>query len=83
MVNEAEKVVKDKYEAEGWKTIRCGAPDFLFIKVENPGWEGKIVDVIFVEVKKNGSKLTDQQLFWKKVLVECLNAKYKVERVMK
>jgi len=74
MVNENEKRVIEKYEKEGWKTLRGGAPDFLFLKVEN----GKIKDSIFVEVKTEGKGLTYEQSIYKKVL-ENLGAKYVVE----
>lgn len=76
MVNEAEKKVLEKYEAMGWKTVRGGAPDFLFLRVE----DGKIVDFCFVEVKRPNSELTYEQEIYRMVL-ERLGAKYIVEVV--
>lgn len=77
MVNENEKQVVEKYEREGWKTLRGGAPDFVFLKVNN---NGGIEDFVFVEVKVNGDKLTYDQEVYRKVL-ETMGAKYKVEVV--
>jgi len=76
MVNEAEKRVLEKYEANGWKTVRGGAPDFLFLKVEDE----EIKDFCFVEVKRPNSELTYEQEIYRRVL-ESLGAKYIVEVV--
>ena len=76
MVNKNEQEIIRKYEAEGWKTVRGGAPDFLFLKVE----DGKITDALFVEVKANGDKLSYAQGVFRKVL-ERLGAEYRVEHV--
>lgn len=75
MVNAREKQVVDKYEQQGWKTVRCGAPDFLFLKIDN---KGNIVDHKFVEVKSKQNELTYSQEIWKKILKK-LGANYKVE----
>lgn len=77
MVNEREKEVLEKYEDEGWVPIRGGAPDFLFLKVE----DGKIEDFCFREVKSNGRVLNYNQEMYRKILEEKLSADYKVERV--
>lgn len=77
MVNKREKKIIDKYELEGWKTIRCGAPDFLFLKTNN----GNIIDFIFVEVKDSQCNLTYTQEIWKKILEENLEGKYRIEVV--
>lgn len=74
MVNNREKQVLEQYEKEGWETIRCGAPDFLFVKVENR----EIKDFVFVEVKSKKSELTYPQEIWKQIL-EKIGAIYKVE----
>ena len=76
MVNERELKVIKKYEKQGWKTIRCGAPDFLFVKVKG----GKIDDFFFDEVKSPNNDLSYEQEIWRKVLSE-LGAKYKVDIV--
>ena len=74
MVNKREKKVLDTYESNGWKTIRCGAPDFLFLKTDN----GDIIDFVFVEVKSKSNELTYPQEIWRNVLQK-LGAKYKLE----
>jgi predicted Holliday junction resolvase-like endonuclease len=74
MVNEREKQILEQYEKQGWKTIRCGSPDFLFLKTNN----GDIKDFIFVEVKSYNSNLSYEQFIWKKIL-EKLGAKYRIE----
>ena len=74
MVNKREKEVLERYEAEGWKTVRCGAPDFLFIKTNN----GEITDFFFDEVKAIGDDLSYEQGIWRMVL-EMLGAKYKID----
>ena len=76
MVNKNELEVVKKYEKEGWKTLRGGAPDFIFVKVDN----GKIKDFIFVEAKTLSDKLSYEQTIYRKIL-ESLGAKYKVELI--
>ena len=76
MVNKNELEVVKKYEEQGWKTLRGGAPDFVFLKVNN----GEIQDILFVEVKSRGDWLTYEQDIYRKVL-EKLNAKYKIETI--
>lgn len=76
MVNENELKVVKKYEVEGWKTLRGGAPDFLFLRVK----DGKIKDAVFVEVKREGDRLTYEQSIYKEIL-ERMGAKYRVEIV--
>lgn len=76
MVNQREKQVLEKYENEGWKTVRCGAPDFLFVKVKN----GELVDFCFREVKSENDQLTYSQRIWELVL-EKLGCNYKIEVV--
>ena len=77
VVNRREKEVLEKYESEGWKTVRCGAPDFLFIKVK----DCKIVNFCFVEVKPLDVGLSYEQEIWKKVL-ESLGARYKLDAIL-
>jgi hypothetical protein len=74
MVNKNELEVLRKYERNGWKVLRGGAPDFLMLKVK----DGKIADHCFVEVKRQGSSLTYEQEIYRKTLKE-LGAKYIVE----
>ena len=75
MVNKREKQILEKYEQQGFKTVRCGAPDFIFIKTNK---NNEITDYIFVEVKSTKSDLTYSQEIWKKIL-EQIGANYKVE----
>lgn len=77
MVNRREKEVLEKYENEGWKTVRCGAPDFLFLKTK----DGEIEELKFVEVKSPNGELRYEQKIWKKVLKNILDANYEVEVV--
>lgn len=76
MVNVREKQIIDKYEAQGWKTIRGGAPDFLFLKVENED----IKDILFVEVKDTKCNPTYEQSIYLRVL-RMLGAKAIVETI--
>lgn len=76
MVNHNEMSVVRRYEAEGWKTLRGGAPDFVFVKVEN----GEIKDFVFVEVKTPKDIVSYEQTIYGKIL-EKLGANYKVEVV--
>lgn len=77
MVNKNELLVLKKYESQGWKVIRGGAPDFLMLKVNG----GKIEDFIFVEVKNPNSELTYEQAIYREVLEKRLGAKYSVELI--
>jgi len=74
MTNQREMQVMHQHEKEGWKPVRCGAPDWLFIKIE----KGEIIDCKFVEVKSTIDKLTTEQHLWRKVLKDFLSAKYEV-----
>ena len=76
MVNEREKKVMRSYEQKGYSTVRCGSPDFLFVKTK----DGEIVESLFVEVKSPQDNLSYEQFIWKK-LMKGLGAKYKVIEV--
>lgn len=76
MVNKTELEIVKKYESQGWRTLRGGAPDFIFLKTDNE----KITDFMFVEVKANGDKLTYEQAIYRKIL-EMLGTDYKVETI--
>jgi len=43
-LNERELKVKERLEAEGWRVLRNGAPDFIALKVDAEGniteWKG-------------------------------------------
>lgn len=73
-MNDNELKVREKYEKQGWKVLRGGSPDFLCLKVE----DGKIVDVLFIEVKYGGDRLSYEQAVYKKA-IKFLKAKYKLE----
>lgn len=64
MVNRREKEIANKYEDQGWVAVRCGAPDWLFVKTE----EGEISDAKFVEVKSPSGQLRYEQSIWLRVL---------------
>lgn len=63
MVNERERKVAERYQADGWRVLRNGAPDFLMLKVE----DGEILDIRAVEVKSPGSRLSYEQAVYRKV----------------
>ena len=76
MVNQRELSVIEEREQDGWKTIRGGSLDFLFVKVLN----GKIVEFEFLEVKSPSDRLSYNQAIWRQVL-ESLGAKFTVREV--
>lgn len=75
MVNSREQQVIHEYEKKGYKPVRCGSPDFIFIKTKDK----KIIDFIFVEVKSSIDKLKPEQHIWKKILKDILHCKYSVK----
>lgn len=62
-MNRRELVVKQQLEAEGWKVLRNGAPDFIALKVV----EGKITEMKGVEVKSRRGTLSYEQSIYKEV----------------
>lgn len=72
--NAREEEVARRYEGEGWKVLRGGAPDFLMLRVE----EGQILEVKAVEVKGPGSELTYEQAVYRRIL-ERAGLEYVVE----
>lgn len=64
MVNRREKEAEEQFLEQGWSSVRCGAPDWLFIKTD----DGEIVDCVFVEVKSPTGNLRYEQSVWLKVL---------------
>ncbi len=73
IINKTEGKVKKRYLKEGFKSLRCGYPDFIFYKDIN----GKISDVEFVEVKTYSNKLSKEQKICKRIL-ESLGLTYKI-----
>lgn len=59
-----ENEVIKRFEAEGYKFIRSGHPDFLFYKEV----DGKIIDVKFVEVKSARGILSPNQKTYLSIL---------------
>jgi len=72
-INKIEGRVKKSYIKKGFKSVRCGYPDFIFYKEKN----GKISNVEFVEVKTCNDKLSKEQKICKMIL-ESLGLNYKV-----
>ena len=70
---ETEKEAKTNLKAEGWTVLASGAPDFLCYKFK----DGKICDLLFVEVKKPGEELRENQRTYRWVL-EGFGLKYKI-----
>lgn len=77
MANRRETVVRERYEESGWKAVRGGWPDWLFVKVE----ESQIVDFCCVEVKSPTGNLRYNQQIARRVLEDHLGAEYRVEVV--
>ena len=75
-MNTREKHIKQKYEAEGWKALRNGAPDFIMLKIEN----GNIADMLAVEVKSPKDKLRYEQKVYRDILAKA-GVRYKMEVV--
>ncbi len=50
MVNESERLIKEKYEKQGYKCLSSGFPDFIFFREED---NGNIISnsIFFCEVK--------------------------------
>ena len=77
-MNFREQFVKRKWEANGWKVIRNGAPDFIAIKVDQE--TGSFTEIAAIEVKAGRSRLTIQQQVWKRIL-EAAGVRFVLERV--
>jgi predicted Holliday junction resolvase-like endonuclease len=75
-MNYREQHIKKKYEAEGWKVLRNGAPDFIMLKLI----DGKIVDMLAVEVKSPKDKLHYEQKVYRDILAKA-GVQYKMEVV--
>ena len=76
-LNRRELEVKQRYEADGWKVLRNGAPDFVCLKLDA---EGNISEMMAVEVKPVNGRLTYEQSVYRKVF-EKAGVIYKVEGV--
>lgn len=63
-MNTRELEIKKKYEQQGWKMLRGGAPDFIAIKVDS---NGDIVQFKGIEVKSDGADLSYEQAVYKKL----------------
>lgn len=64
-MNRSEKEVKARYESQGWRMLRGGAPDFIAIKDENG--RGAIKEFRGIEVKSPGGNLSHQQGVYRKI----------------
>lgn len=62
-MNRREQAVKERYEAQGWKVLRNGAPDFLALKVV----DGRITEIWAVEVKGPRGRLSYEQGVYKQM----------------
>ncbi len=57
-MNRRELIVKQQLEADGWRVLRNGAPDFIALKTA----DGKIIEMKGVEVKSpDQSRMTYEQ----------------------
>lgn len=75
-MNDRERQIAERYREQGWKPLRNGAPDFLMLKVI----DGDIKEMMAVEVKRKGARLTYEQGVWRKVC-EKAGVPFKVEVV--
>jgi hypothetical protein len=75
-MNYREEHIKKKYEADGWKALRNGAPDFVMLKIADK----KIIDVLAVEVKSPTDQLTYEQKVYRDILAKA-GVRYKLEVV--
>jgi len=71
-----EKEFQMKYEKKGYKCIRKGYPDFIFYKEDK---KGNILEVRFIEHKKNNDCLSNEQKIFKRI-AEFLNLNYNLFR---
>ena len=62
-MNISENKVKARLEAEGFKVLRGGAPDFIALTVTN----GEIISFKGVEVKTKEGKLSYEQEIYRKI----------------
>ena len=76
-MNERELKVKAKYEAEGWRMLRGGAPDFIALKIDE---KGGILEFMGIEVKNSHDSLTYEQAIYRG-LFKLAGREYKVEVV--
>ena len=74
MVNRRESVVAERYKALGYRPMHVGAPDFLMLKVE----DGQVKEVLAVEVKSDGARLTYEQSIYREVFRRA-GIEYRVE----
>jgi len=74
-MNQREQTIKAKYESEGWRMLRNGAPDFIALKVDEAG---NILKIKGVEVKSPKDKLTYEQAVYRKVFQKA-NIDYTIE----
>jgi len=79
-MNAGERAIKLYYVTNGFTVINKGAPDFLcYRKNEN---SNTLHDIIFVEVKQFGGRLTKEQELWKEALIQA-GCRYKLEYAIK
>lgn len=76
-MNRREEEVKARYESEGWKVLRNGAPDFICLKVDA---NGTILEAVGVEVKPVNGHLTYEQAIYKEIF-KWAGVQYRVEGV--
>lgn len=74
MVNRREKTVAEQYESRGYRAVRGGWPDWLFVKVS----DDEILDFVCVEVKSPSGSLRYNQAIARRVLEDHLGAEYRV-----
>jgi predicted Holliday junction resolvase-like endonuclease len=74
MVNRREANVAERYKSLGYRPMHIGAPDFLMLRVE----DGQVKEVLAVEVKSKGAKLSYEQSVYQDVFRRA-GIEYRVE----
>ena len=62
-MNQRELEVKKQLEADGWRVLRNGAPDFVALRV----LANEIIEMKGVEVKSRRDKLSYEQSVYKEI----------------
>ena len=65
-MNTRELEIKKKYEEQGWRALKNGAPDFVMLKVV----DGVIQDMKMVEVKSPRGRLSYEQQVYKEIALK-------------
>jgi len=82
MVNESEKLIREKYEKQGYKSLKNGFPDFVFFREDD---QGNVIanSIFFCEVKgMNDAVRLDQYKYMEILKSLGLNVKLEIVNVI-